>query len=304
LVALIVFAAVISGVLAIYWLFRDLTVTGTAGDASAPVQLRQFPIPRNQAPAQSAVGEFDRWFHRLIIDSGLSWSPATALLLLIMAGLAVGGAILVWLDAPLPAIAGMFAGMGLVLLYLMFTRARRISQLREQLPAALAMLARAVHAGESLDQAIELVAKQSPDPLGVEFRRCSNQLSMGLSVPAVMRSLVHRVPLLDYKIFATTLTVHRSAGGNLAQTLERLSSVIQDRLNARRQMRATTAAGRMSATFMLILGPMVFVYMFFWQREYVSSLLESAMGQTMLIVGVLLEVVGIIWILRMLRDDF
>ena len=70
---------------------------------------------------------------------------------------------------------------------------------------------------------------------------------MGLGLPAVMRSLTRRVPLYDVRILATTLIVHRQMGGNVVSVLERLAQVIRERLNYRRQLRATTAAGRMSA---------------------------------------------------------
>ena len=309
LVILLVFAALTLGGAAIIMIVRDLFVpsaaggSGAASASAAPLRLRRLRTLQDPSQAPSMVGRFDAWFHNLVLESGLDWSMTTAVLLLLMVGLLLGGALFVWFEAPLPATIGMFVGMGLVLAYMLTVRSRRINLLQDQLPPALEMLSRAVHAGESLEQAVRLVGQKSPEPLAIEFRRCSNQLEMGLSLAAVMRSLVKRLKLLDVQIFTTTLTVHRQAGGNLAETLERLAAVIRDRLNARRQLRATTASGRLSATFLLVLGPAVFAYMFFVQRDYISSLLTTSMGQSMLILAVVLELVGLIWIMRMVRDD-
>jgi tight adherence protein B len=121
---------------------------------------------------------------------------------------------------------------------------------------------------------------------------------------AVMRALVHRLQLTDIRIFTTTLTVHRQTGGNLAWTLERLAGVIRERLAYRRQMRASTAAGRMSATLIAAIGPLLFVYLFFAEPQYVSGLTQSPLGQSLLAAAVFLEIAGLLWIARMLRSDF
>ena len=109
--------------------------------------------------------------------------------------------------------------------------------------------------------------------MGLEFRRCARHLQMGLSVTAAMRSLVHRLPLMDVRILATTLSVHRQTGGNLALTLERMARVVRDRMVYRQQMRSVTAAGRFSAMMIATVGPLLFLYMFMFQRDYAGKLL-------------------------------
>ncbi|MFP6659255.1 MAG: type II secretion system F family protein, partial [Pirellulales bacterium] len=231
-------------------------------------------------------------------------TPGTAILAMIFLGTLVGAIVLVSSEAPVAATIGVLIGMAVAMVLLMHTRGRRIRQLQEQLPPALEMLARAVRAGESLDQAVQLAGNKSPEPLAVEFRRCANQLAMGLSMECVMKSLVHRVRITDMKIFTTTLTIHRQTGGNLGWTLERLASVIRERLTYRRQMRASTAAGRMSASLIASIGPLLFIYLFFAEPDYVRGLTVSPLGQSMLIMAIFLEVVGLVWIVRMLRTDY
>jgi len=292
-------------IFAVFLVVRDLVYGTNSTAAAAPaLRLQRMPLARDRRPAESLVGQFDQWFADLVGQSGLTWSPLTAMLVLVLAGLAAGGIVFVWSESPIPTILATGGGMVLALAGLSVVRTRRVRLLQEQLPDSLEMLARAMHAGETVEQAVQLVGEKGPEPLAIEFRRCANQLAMGLSLAAVMRALVFRVQLLDMRIFTTTLKVHRQAGGNLVLTLERLAAVIRERLNSRRQMAATTAASRASATFLFVLGPMIFTYMFFGQREYMSQLLDTSIGQTMLIVAAVLEVIGLVWISRLLRHSY
>jgi len=303
IIAILVFGALCFGLAAMLLVVQDMSVARQSA-TGRKFRLNQLPLDRRAPAPRTAIGRFDHWFYRLIIESGVSWTPVAAILSMLFLGTLVGGIVLVVSDAPLAATIGVLIGMAVALVLLMNTRGRRIRRLQEQLPPALEMLARAVRAGESLDQAVQLAGEKSPEPLAVEFRRCANQLAMGLSMECVMKSLVHRVRITDMKIFTTTLTIHRQTGGNLAWTLERLAGVIRERLTYRRQMRASTAAGRMSASLIAAIGPLLFIYLFFAEPDYVRGLTVSPLGQSMLMMAIFLEVVGLVWIVRMLRTDY
>jgi tight adherence protein B len=215
-----------------------------------------------------------------------------------------GVAMFVWDERLATAVVVALIALPLPLLVLSFQRARRVARLQEQLPPALEILARSIRAGQSLDQAIKLLGQHSPEPLAKEFRWCAQQLEMGLSLPAVMRSLSQRVQIYDMRILATTLVVHRQTGGNIVNVLERLAQVIRERLNYRRQLRATTAAGRMSAGFVALVAPGVFLYFFFFRTEYLRAMLQSSLGVSLLVIAVILEIVGLIWTARLTRPAY
>jgi tight adherence protein B len=166
------------------------------------------------------------------------------------------------------------------------------------------LLARAVRAGETLDQAIALVGETTEEPLKSEFVRCSKHLDMGLSLDAAIRSLTRRAPLPETRIFAATLMVQRRAGGSLPVTLERLARVIRDRLSYQRQFRAATSAARFSMIFILLIGPLVLAYMWFFQREYVQNFVSTPQGHILMITAVILQVIGTIWVFKLLRSDY
>ena len=306
-VALLVFVGLASSVGAVGLVVRDLRTASRAADAKTaarPLRLQRIRRPEVATAGQSPVVTFDQWFVQLLRDSGLNWGPTVTAALLILWG-ALCSAVLFVCDERLePAVAAGMIGAPLPLLYLAYLRGRRLARLQDQLPSALEILARSIRAGRTLEQAVKLLGDHSPEPLAKEFRWCASQMEMGLALPAVMRSLIERVRLYDMRIFATTLIVHRQTGGNIVTVLERLAQVIRERLNYRRQLRAMTAAGRMSAGMVGLVAPGVFLYFFFFRPEYVSTMLHSPLGQMLLALIVVLEVVGLIWTARLLRPSY
>ena len=119
-----------------------------------------------------------------------------------------------------------------------------------------------------------------------------------------MRSLAYRVQVMEMRILATTLSVHRQAGGNLGETLDRMAHVVRERLTYRRQLRVATAAGRFSAALVSIAGVLLFCYMFVFQADYTHRLLSTPIGQSLLVLALVLEIVGLLWIWRLLRSEY
>lgn len=295
---LLSFAGLATSVAAVGLFLRDLVFGGSRGNGAL---LKRLPLARDTVAPTGPVSSLDYSFNRFILETGLDTTPWAALLMLMCSGALFGGCTFLYTDDPIISSLAFAFGMALPLPYFAYKRNQYLKAIREQLPDSLDLLSRALRAGESLDQAVELVGEKSSEPLAKEFRRCARHLQMGLALPAAMRALMNRVPIMDMRIFATTLAVYRQAGGNLSVTLERMSVVIRDRITFQRQLRAATAAGRFSAALISVIGPMLFAYMFFFQKEYATKLLSIRLGQTMLLVAVVLEIIGLIWIARLMR---
>ena len=302
-VILTVFLAVAGVSVAAIMIVRDLLVPSTAGGRPS-VNVRRPQSIVDQTPSASALGRFDQWFDRMIIESGFGISPVTAMLLVVLSGLLGAGITLLITNSPLPTMAAASFVMCLALVSFQIRRTRRMNKIQQQLPDVVDLLARAVHAGENLEQAIALVGDEFSEPLGPEFRWCSQQLELGRTMSATMHSLVGRIRLIDMRLLATVLAVHRKTGGNLAMTLERLSVVSRDRLNYIGQMRATTGSGRISARLIAAAGPLLFLFMYSTQREHMRHFFDDPLGQTLFATGVVLEIVGLIWIARLTKLNY
>lgn len=311
---LLVFLGLASIAAAIGLLLRDLLFRrrttldrrlGTPAEAEPlGLQPSTTPAPVDTTPTRNPIRALTRWFVRLVNDSGVDMPPEAAQLMLVLSGLLIGGALFIWNNNLLAALIGMVVGMVLPILWLLYRRSVRLRTIQEQLPNALDLLVRAVRAGESLDQAIELVGSEVPDPLGSEFRRCAAQLHMGLSLHAAVRLLSQRISLMEIRIFATTVMVHRQAGGNLALTLERVAEVVRDRLSYRRRFRAATAGGRFAAMLIATLGVAAFLFMMIWQPDYLNAFFEEPLGWVLLVTAVVLQLVGLLVVAALLRVDY
>lgn len=309
LIAILVFLTLATASLALGLVLRDLSGAGRAAASGQETGGAQIvikrPLRRQSEPGSlGPVARFDRWFMELLEDSGVSLTPVSATLLVVFFAALLGGTLFLWNEHPVVAGLGAGIGIGLVLVWLVICRTIRVRRLQEQLPTALEMLARSLRAGQSLDQGIAFVGQQSPEPLATEFRRSAGQLSLGGAVPNVMRALMGRVKLADMRLFTTTLSVHRQTGGNLAKVLERLAAVVRDRLSYRRQLRSITAAGRFSAIMVATIGPALFCYLFVFHGHYMRAMLESSLGQSVLIFAAALEVIGLIWTARLLKPHY
>ena len=257
-----------------------------------------------EIPIDGPLSIFDRWFARVVRLGRVPWTP-TGVALVIGGGTTVVAAlVLVLTEQAFSAFsaAAFFVLLSLLTLQLAFYR--MVAAFEQQLPFALDLLARAVSAGESLDQAIETVSTSVDEPAKSEFKRFHNQLAMGLSVRAAMDSMVGRVDTMNVRIMGSILSVHRENGGNLAETLHRLAEVIRNRFDYHRRLRTVTGAGRVSLLIVITLAVGLLAYLFLGQPDYGKQFFESSSGRTMLTVAVVLEVIGIIWGWMLLKQKY
>lgn len=302
LVSLISFASLVSGCGAVLLGLRDL-FGRRGGDAALKRELKRLPRLREEDGA-GGLSAFDAWFERTLYMSNTGLTSVEGVLLIVLVALAGGGAVFLATENEL--LVGLAAAVlaGGVLATVTIVAWRRLLRFEQQFPMALDLLARAVRAGESFDQGLLLVGDASDDPVGPELKRCAKQLEMGLSMQTCMSGLAQRVDLMDVRIFANAVAVHRESGGNLSITLERLAEVIRDRQAYHRQLRSITGAGRMSTIVIAALGPLLFGYLFFVQPEYGTKLMDDPVGKWLLVAAVLLQVTGIAWVMRLLKPDF
>lgn len=308
IISLICFVAITFIAGTILLLVRDLRTSATSSggvvvERSMGERLRRIPTVFDEQDAKSLFKRFDQSFDRLVLESGWDINPTTAFLFLVVCGLLTGGIALNLANNLFAAITAFMIGLFAGIVVLVVRRNRRMARIQNELPNVMDLMARAVRAGRSIDQAIALIGNECDGELGKEFSRCSGQLQMGRSLTSVMNSLAVRVRIVDLKLVALTLIVHRKSGGNLAQTLERMSGVIRDRMTARRQMKAATGAGRSSTLLIAVVSPMAYVIMFAFAPEHVEVLYTDPMGQLMLAVAVVLEVIGVLWVLALLRQS-
>jgi tight adherence protein B len=157
------------------------------------------------------------------------------------------------------AIGGTF---GVVLPYLVISRlrARRMAKLTLQLPETLGMIVRSLRAGHPITACIGMVAKEMPEPIGIEFKRVTDAMLFNLALREALSRLaerLHMVPELHYLVAA--IRIQAVSGGNLAEILESLATLMRDQQKLKLKIKAFSAEGRMSANILAALPIAMFV---------------------------------------------
>ena len=242
-------------------------------------------------------------FDELMIQSGLQISPTTVLMLCLFCGVVLGGSIFVIQENLLSASVGLMLGLAIPVLFAMFTRMRRQRLMVRQLPGMIEELARAAKTGRSIDQCCAMVADDTPAPLGLELRECARRMQMGEDVATALRDLPSRTGLVALNILVTALAVHQRTGGDLVMVLERLAQTIRDRLLFLGRLRAVTIGSRWTAILMLVLPPIIITFFTVRDPAYLTVLLNTYWGKFLTITAVVLDIIGSIIVLSILRNS-
>jgi len=180
----------------------------------------------------------------------------------------------------------------LPVVWLLWRRKRRLKRFAVQLPDAMEMLARSLRSGQSLQAGFNLVATEMAPPLGKEFGRVFEEQNLGVPMEESLDDLTQRVPNLDLKFFATAVILQRQTGGDLAEILDKIGSLIRQRFQIWGQVQALTGEGRLSGIVLMALPVLLFVAVYYLNPDYVMLLFTDQMGKKMLAVAVFLQVLG------------
>ena len=101
-----------------------------------------------------------------------------------------------------------------------------------------------------------------------------------------------------------SVNIQREVGGNLAEVMEIISNTIRERDTVLRQIRALTSEGRLSAYILIGLPILLAVVLSFLNREYIGLLFSSVLGLIMVGVAVVLMIIGIFWIIKIVRVEY
>ena len=239
----------------------------------------------------------------LIQQSGVKASVSGIVLtaaLLAAAGAVIGAGVfhLAW-----ASLAGAVVGLAAPFLFLRQRRTARLRRFEEQFPEALDLLSRAIRAGHAFTTAVGMVADEGPDPVGPEFRKCFDEQNFGLPLKDALNALAVRIPLLDVRFFVTAVLIQRETGGNLSEILDNLAHVVRERFKILRQVRVYTAHGRLTGYVLMALPAALAIVLSFINAEHMNVLFRERMGQMMLTAAIVLQLVGYVWIKRVVKIE-
>ena len=238
---------------------------------------------------------------RMLYQAGVSWTPGG--FLLISVAIWTVGAYLAYLRTGaflFSLLVGLMAGCG-PLAYVTRMRARRLLKFEAGLPGALDLMVSGLRGGHSLISVMGLVARESPAPIGPEFRICFDEQNYGVEMRTALENLAVRVPVQDLRIVMTAILIQKETGGNLAEVLEKCAHVIRERFRIKKEIRVKSAQGRLTG-WVLAAMPVFLAFMLYLIRPDVISLLWTRpLGIKMLYAGAVMITIGSLLIRKIVR---
>ena len=214
--------------------------------------------------------------------------------------LALVGGVVVWL-ASSSVVLGILVAVGLPLALAGLVQgaaARERRKFEGQLPDTLNLMATSLRAGYSLLQALEGVSARASAPTNREFGRALSEIRLGREVPDALRGIASRMGSIDFAWAVMAIEIQRDVGGNLAEVLTSAASTLVERTRLRREVRALTSEGRLTAIILTAVPFLLFGFLFATNRDYLEPLLDETLGQVALGFTALLMLAGVYWLRR------
>lgn len=240
-----------------------------------------------------------------LIRAGLSMKPSTYYLLSCLTGVVGGFIVLVTGSSPLVSLLAAFAcGFGLPRWILARMIKRRQAKFLLEFANAIDIMVRGVQSGLAFSDCMQIIARESPEPVRSEFADLLEQQKVGVPLSSAFERMLERMPLQEVNFFAIVIAIQNQTGGNLAEVLSNLAQVLRDRYRLEAKVRAFSAEAKTSAIIIGALPPCVILAVFFTSPGYISILWHDKLGNIMLIGSAIWMLIGILVMRKMINFDY
>ena len=189
-------------------------------------------------------------------------------------------------------------------LLLGFRAGRRQSAFADQLDDSLQLMASSLRAGHSLLRAVDSVSSEAEAPTSEEFARIVNETRVGRDLNDALDEVAERMGSDDFTWVAQAIAIHREVGGNLAEVLDAVGNTIRERNAIRRQVKALSAEGKLSAIVLMALPFGVTAFLSVSNPDYLAKFTESLIGYGLLGLALVMLLVGGLWLKKTVAVAF
>ena len=219
-----------------------------------------------------------------------------------IAALAAAGVCVFTHQNVLVIVASMFVvGLGLPRWVLGFLTNRRKKKFTENFATAIDVIVRSVKSGLPTNEALRIVAREVPNPVGSEFHNLVESLKVGVTLEQAMKRMMESMPTAEVGFFAIVMTIQSKSGGNLSEALSNLAAVLRDRKRLQGKIKAMSSEAKASAGIIGSLPPGVMAIVYITTPSYISKLFTERAGNLMLAGCVIWMSMGIMVMRKMIN---
>jgi tight adherence protein B len=185
--------------------------------------------------------------------------------------------------------------------YILKKRTNRFRELNNQLPEVADLIGRSLRAGHAFSATIQMVASEMADPIASEFRLLSDEINYGVPFTQALQNLAKRVPLTDLRYLVIAVLIQRETGGNLAELMSNLSSLMRQRIKLSREVKTLSAEGRISAWILTLLPIMVLIFLSVFNPAYVMQFTADPAVVELSLLSISMMLVGGLWMRKIIH---
>jgi tight adherence protein B len=244
---------------------------------------------------------------QLIQQAGLQLDIKTFWIASAVSGVAI--ALITFLSAPQlnPLIMvglGVAGALGLPRFVISQIIKKRHKKFLNEFANSIDIIVRGVKSGLPLNECLNIIARESPEPIGSEFREVCDQQRVGIPLPQCFERMMDRVPLAEVRFFSIVIAIQQSAGGNLSEALGNLSGVLRDRKTMAAKVQALSSEAKASAAVLGSLPFIVMILVYITTPEYIALLWQKTYGNFMLLASGVWMSCGLLMMRKMINFKF
>lgn len=225
--------------------------------------------------------------------AAIAFSPKQLMLLMVAVSFLafIGLTIGTGTSLPVRGAVSVVMGVGGIFMWISMKAKKRMGLLEEQLPDAIELMVRSLKVGHPFTSAIAIVASEVGDPLASEFGMIADEAAYGRDLGEALKEMAERLDMQDLRFLAVAVAIQQQSGGNLAEILAGLATVIRARFRLFRRVKAITAEAQWSGKFLSGFPLMALVGIQLLDPNYYDNVLDHpAFIPACLVVGVFLTV--------------
>jgi tight adherence protein B len=166
---------------------------------------------------------------------------------------------------------GLALGAGLPHFIVGFFIKRRVNAFTAKFPDAIELLVRGLRSGLPITETMSVVGSEVPGPVGEEFRSVADKMKIGRSMDVALQETADRLGTAEFQFFVITIAIQRETGGNLAETLQNLATVLRQRGQMKLKIKAMSSESKASAMIIGALPFIVFIMIWFVNSAYMQN---------------------------------